>query len=116
MSYSGSCHCGTVAFTVDADLPNEATSCNCSHCRRKGFLLTFVPIEALDVESGEENLIAYTFNKHEIEHLFCEECGCQPFGVGIGPNGEELAAINLRCVPEADLDLLTVLKIDGASL
>ena len=43
MAYSGSCHCGAVAFTVEGDPPAGAMSCNCSHCRRKGFLLTFVP-------------------------------------------------------------------------
>ncbi len=43
MSYTGTCHCGAVSFTVNADAPTSAVSCNCSHCRRKGFLLTFVP-------------------------------------------------------------------------
>ena len=43
MPYTGSCHCGAVTFTVAADAPTEAMSCNCSHCSRKGFLLTFVP-------------------------------------------------------------------------
>ncbi|MCB4859710.1 hypothetical protein K7W03_08860 [Sphingobium sp. PNB] len=45
MPYTGSCHCGAVTFTVAADAPSEAMTCNCSHCRRKGFMLTFVPAD-----------------------------------------------------------------------
>src|SRR3546814_8047518 len=41
MAYQGSCHCGAVSYTVEGDIPDTAMSCNCSHCRRKGFLLTF---------------------------------------------------------------------------
>ena len=50
MAYEGSCHCGAVTYTVEGDIPDTAMSCNCSHCRRKGFLLTFVPIDRTLVE------------------------------------------------------------------
>ncbi|KPH59308.1 GFA family protein [Novosphingobium aerophilum] len=115
MAYSGSCHCGAVSFTVDADLPSEAMSCNCSHCRRKGFLLTFVPEDALGISSGEDALREYRFYKHKIVHRFCTTCGCQPFAGAQGPDGTPMAAINLRCVPEADLGKLAIRPVDGAS-
>lgn len=115
MSYEGSCHCGAVAFRVDGDVPTEAMSCNCSHCRRKGFLLSFVPVDTFSLVKGDEALTDYLFNKHAIAHRFCATCGCQSFGVGKGPDGTEMAAINLRCVPSIDLDSLTVQKVDGAS-
>lgn len=115
MSYEGSCHCGAVTFDVADDLPGEAMSCNCSHCRRKGFLLTFVPADSLSITAGEDALTDYFFNKHNIAHRFCATCGCQPFGTGKGPDGKDSAAINLRCVPDADLDALKIQKVDGAS-
>lgn len=115
MAYEGTCHCGAVTFSVKADLPAEAMSCNCSHCRRKGFLLTFVPVEMLSVTSGEDELTEYRFNTHKIAHLFCKTCGTQAFGQGEGPDGSKMAAINLRCVPDADLDALSIQKVDGAS-
>lgn len=114
MSYSGSCHCGAVAFTVHAEPPQGAMSCNCSHCRRKGFLLSFVPAEQFTLDSGEANLADYTFNKHAIVHRFCTTCGVQPFGEGES-NGVKMRAINLRCVPEIDIDALELQKVDGAS-
>src|SRR3546814_13716404 len=87
-------------------------SCNCSHCRRKGFLLTFVPIDQFRLTGGADRLTSYMFNKHNIDHQFCDACGCQSFSVGTGPDGSKMAAVNLRCVPEADLDALTIQKVD----
>lgn len=114
MAFEGSCHCGTVKFRVDADLPARAISCNCSHCRRKGLLLDFLPATVFAITSGDEALTDYFFNKHAIRHRFCTTCGCQTHGEGSGPDGAIMAAVNLRCVPEIDPYALTIEKIDGA--
>jgi hypothetical protein len=113
MTYQASCHCGAVQVSIEANTPNEAVSCDCSHCRRMGFLLTFVPRDAVTV-TGEESLGEYRFNKHVIAHRFCRTCGSQPFAEGPGPNGPG-AMINLRCVPDLDLDALKITPFDGAS-
>lgn len=115
MAYTGNCHCGAVEFSVEGDIPTSAISCNCSHCRRKGLLLTFVPAASFTLVKGEAALTDYLFNKHAITHRFCKTCGCQPFAEGKGKDGAETRAINLRCVPGADLDALELQKVDGAS-
>ena len=115
MSYDGGCHCGAVTFTVDAPLPSEAISCNCSHCREKGLLLTFVPATQFSLTTGEANLQSYKFNTHKIDHKFCKTCGVQAFAYGTGPDGAETRAINLRAVPAVDLDALKTKPFDGAS-
>lgn len=112
----GSCHCGAVAFTIDAEAPTQAISCNCSHCRRKGFLLAFYSPDQFSLEQGEGALRSYFFNRHVIEHRFCETCGCEPFAAGTGPDGKPVRAVNLRCVEDIDLDSLEVRAFDGASL
>lgn len=114
MAYTGSCHCGAVVFTVEGDAPQTAMTCNCSHCRRKGFLLTFVPAERFTLDSGEDRLATYTFNKHQIRHRFCTTCGTQPFAEG-EMNGAPMRGVNLRCVPDVDLDALQLQHVDGAS-
>lgn len=77
MAFEGSCHCGAVTYTVEGAIPASAMSCNCSHCRRKGFLLAFIPLDQFRLTSGSDKLASYKFNKHSIDHQFCTECGCQ---------------------------------------
>lgn len=111
----GSCHCGQTAFSVDANESDiaEVKECNCSHCQRKGYLLWFVPRNLLDIASGESELATYTFNKHVIQHKFCPKCGCAPFAVGQAPSGDEMAAINVRCLEDVDLGNLKRTPVNG---
>jgi hypothetical protein len=109
---TGSCHCGAVRFTAQGDI-EQALECNCSHCSRKGLLLWFVPRTAFEVTSGSDGLVTYTFNKHVIEHRFCPTCGCQPFALGRMPDGAEMAAINLRCLDDIDLDSIKRVPVNG---
>ena len=115
MAFGGSCHCGGMAFAVDGDMPTAGMACNCSHCGRKGFILTFVPAETFRLEKGAELLTRYMFNKHRIEHLFCRDCGVQAFAEGKMPDGSPMRAINLRCVDGIDVDALEIEHVDGKS-
>lgn len=64
---------------------------------------------------GEDQLQSYRFNTHQIEHQFCTVCGTQAFALGALPDGSPSRAINLRCIPEADLGALELTHYDGAS-
>lgn len=110
---SGSCHCGKIAYTVDAEIEGPVLECNCSHCSRKGYLLWFVPQEKLTLKTPRQALAVYHFNKHVIDHHFCPDCGCAPFGFGTSPTGEATAAINVRCLEDVDLTKLERVAYDG---
>ncbi|CAB3889197.1 hypothetical protein LMG26858_03638 [Achromobacter anxifer] len=58
----------------------------------------------------------YRFNKHVISHHFCANCGCAPFGFGVGPKGEETAAVNVRCLENVDLNAWPRIPYDGRSV
>ncbi len=116
MSFEGRCHCGAVAYRVEAELPGEAIECNCSHCSAKGLLLAFFPAEQFTLIEGEGALTTYLFNTHKIRHQFCQTCGVQPFADGTGPGGAAMRAVNLRSVPGLDLTTLARQPIDGASM
>ena len=75
-----------------------------------------MPWEALTLLRGEESLSTYTFNRHVIRHRFCPTCGIHPFGEGVDPNGNRIAAINVRCLEDVDLAALPVREFDGRSL
>lgn len=115
MIYKGSCHCGQVAFEVEGEI-NGAMACNCSICSRKGSLMWFVPREQLHLLTPDSAASTYTFNKHVIKHRFCPTCGIHPYGEGVDPKGNHMAAINIRCLEDIDLAAIPVQNFDGRSL
>jgi hypothetical protein len=114
-THHGSCHCGRIKFEVDGDI-GSAMSCNCSICQRKGALMWFVPRASLRLLTPESDTASYTFNKHVIQHRFCPTCGMHPYGEGKSPSGDAMAAINLRCLEDVDLDAIPVTRFDGRAI
>lgn len=110
----GSCHCGKVAYTADI-APTEAFQCNCSLCRRKGYLLAPVPGDAFALERGAGETTIYKFNRHRIEHHTCTTCGCAPFSQGPGRDGKPMVMVNLRCAEDIDLATIKAIPFDGAN-
>jgi len=114
--YTGSCHCGAVRYSVEADLSQPVYACNCSMCGRSGALLAFVPMTKFTLEQGTDVLSDYQFHKHNIHHLFCKVCGIKSFAHGVGPGGQEMAAVNVRCLDGVEPTALEVKHVDGRSL
>ena len=110
MTYSGSCHCGRIAFDVDAQI-DKAIECNCSICSKRGNLLAFVTASQLHLRTPEADMATYTFNKHKIRHLFCPVCGVAPLG-----RADDGVAINLRCLDNFDTSKVEVQSFEGRSL
>lgn len=115
MKYPGSCHCGRIAFEVQGQLEG-ALACNCSICQRKGALMWFVSRDQLTLLTPESDMATYEFNKHLIKHRFCPTCGIHPFGEGLDPKGNAMAAINIRCLQDIDLEAVPVTHFDGRAL
>jgi hypothetical protein len=115
MKYTGSCHCGKVRYEVEGELKG-AMACNCSICSRKGSLLWFVPRNTFKLLTPEDDAATYTFRKKIIKHRFCKICGIHAFGYGTDPKGTEMAAVNIRCLENIDLNAIPVKQFDGKSL
>lgn len=112
MKHTGSCHCGKVKYEVEMKVEN-AISCNCSICMKKGTLLDFVPEANFKLLAGEADLQDYQFNKKVIHHLFCKTCGVVSFARGSAPDGSKMIAVNLRCLDNVDLSKLKIQEYDG---
>jgi hypothetical protein len=112
--HSGGCHCGKVRFNVDMDLVG-LISCNYSICLKKGTILGFVKENQFSLVSGKNDLSDYQFNKKQIHHLFCKNCGVTSFGSGTDQDGSKIYAINVRCLDNIDLETLQVNPVDGKS-
>lgn len=115
MTYSGGCHCGRIAFEVDAEI-QKVVACNCSICSKRGYLLAFVPAAQMRLKTPPEDMASYTFNTHRIQHHFCPVCGVGPFGRGADGSGQETFAINVRCLDGVDPATLEIQAYDGRSL
>ena len=110
--HTGGCHCGKVRYEAETDL-NTVISCNCSHCEKKGFLLSFIGAEQFKLLQGENDLNEYLFNKKKIQHLTCKNCGIQSFGKGTSKEGKLTIALNVRCLDGIDINSLKITAVDG---
>ena len=113
-SYSGSCHCGAVAYTVEVD-PGQALKCNCSICSRLGAVWAFAPAGKFKLAKGADKQGDYLFNKKTLHHRFCTSCGIESYANGTGPDGSAMVGINLRCLEGVDVDKLRPRAWDGRS-
>ena len=106
ITYEGGCHCGKIRFKAIVER-QVATDCNCSICRKKGFLHLIVPEEQFTLLKGAEFLTTYTFNTGVAKHTFCRICGIHPF---YRPRSHpEAIDVNLRCL---DGDILSDFEIE----
>ena len=112
---SGGCHCGTVRFEAEVDTAS-GIECNCSYCTKAAPLLAFTSADRFTQTAGTDQTTDYRFNKQVIAHLFCANCGISAFGRGTGPDGTEMAAINLRCVDGVDPAAVERTPFNGAAL
>ncbi len=70
------CHCDKVKIEVTFDNGIEnIRRCNCSLCRRKGYVMASVPLANLCVIEGHDHLNCYQWNTHVAKHYFCQHCG-----------------------------------------
>ena len=111
--HAGSCQCGRVRFEATLAL-EDCIECNCSHCYRKGLILAFVPATNFMLVQGSDALSEYLFNKHEIRHQFCENCGVQTLAYG-QKGGVALVAVNVRTLEDVEPWTVIPKRVDGRS-
>ncbi|MEL0035258.1 MAG: GFA family protein [Gammaproteobacteria bacterium] len=110
MIYTGSCHCGTIKFQVEAPESVEVERCNCSICRKSGYLHLIVPLSQFRLLSGQDNITIYAFNTGVAQHTFCTTCGIKPFYTPrSNPDGID---ININCL-DTQPEHITIVDFDG---
>jgi hypothetical protein len=110
VTHRGGCHCGAVAFEVDAPARLTASDCNCSICRMVGYLHLIVPRTRFRLLRGADSLSEYAFNTGSARHLFCRRCGVKSFYVPrSNPDGY---SVNVRCLDPSTIAHLEVEPFD----
>lgn len=111
--FQGGCHCGHILWEIDVDPRAETVlSCNCSICRKNGFLHLIVEPDDFRLLKGQDSLREYHFNTETAVHKFCTTCGIQSFYV---PRSHpDKIDVNVRCIDDIALPELTIEPFDGA--
>jgi hypothetical protein len=110
VTHSGGCHCGAIAFEVEAPARILASDCNCSICRMSGFLHLIVPRSRFRLLQGADRLTEYKFNTGTARHLFCSRCGVKSFYVPrSNPDGY---SVNVHCLDPKTIEQIEVQLFD----
>jgi hypothetical protein len=107
----GSCLCGAVHWRFDG-VPDGATACNCTACRRYGVLWGYDwEGERIHVSGETRAFVRGT----ALEFHFCPTCGNVAFWRGLRPHddGRVRIAVNLRLAPPDDVADIPVDHFDG---
>jgi uncharacterized protein YndB with AHSA1/START domain len=111
-THRGGCHCGAVAFEVDAPAQLEVVECNCSICGPVGYRHLIVPRERFRLLRGEDMLASYRFGTLTARHLFCRTCGVKSFYLPRShPDG---VSVNVRSLAPESVESVRVRPFDGA--
>ena len=103
----GSCLCGAVRWQFDG-MPDGATACNCTACRRYGVLWAYdYDGEGINVSGPTQ---AYVRGEALGFH-FCPTCGCVVYwrALQLNKEGRRRIAVNLRL---AEPDAVAQIPID----
>ncbi|MDF5712482.1 MAG: GFA family protein [Rhizonema sp. NSF051] len=110
VTYEGGCHCGAVRFRVEVD-QHKADDCNCSICRKKGFLHLIVAQNKFTLLQGEDVLTTYKFNTGVAQHKFCSICGINSFY--IPRSHPDCIDVNVRCLDGDALPQFEIVPFNG---
>lgn len=123
--HSGSCHCGKIRFTVEAEI-DHVRVCDCSICSKRGALNFRVPKENLILESEWDCFTLYQWGSFTAQDYFCPTCGILAFRRPSDPTTKELRertaepfdgwAVNVRCLEGVDYESLPTIRIAGSAL
>jgi hypothetical protein len=108
----GSCHCGAVRWSFDG-LPDSATACNCTVCRRHGTLWAYGFIDEEVRVSGDTR--TYAWGGRNLGFHFCGDCGCVAYWLATtqGADGRRYGGVNLRLAEPESVAAIPIRHHDG---
>ena len=96
------CHCGEVEAEVK--IPETGVEkfmrCNCSLCKRKGYIIGVIGENDFKLIKGEKILKLYQYYTKVAKHYFCSICGIHTHNrPRINP---KIYGINIACIDDID--------------
>ncbi len=112
---TGACHCGLISWTFDG-MPESATACNCTLCRRYGVLWIYdYEGERIKIAGPSTVFTRKDVKRPALEIHFCPTCGCVSAwrGLGLDEKGRRRIAVNLRLAEPGPFDRLPIDHFEG---
>jgi hypothetical protein len=108
----GACLCGSVRWTF-AGVPESATACSCTACRRYGTLWAYDYEEEGIRVSGQTRV--YARGRRHLGFHFCPDCGCVAYwrAMASDDQGRRRVAVNLRLAEPEAVAAVVVDHFDG---
>ena len=106
------CHCRSVEADINITNLEKVIRCNCSLCKRKGFIMAMVKNEVFKIIKGKDKFKLYQFHTNVAKHFFCSNCGIYTHH---NPRSNPaMTGFNIGCVDEIDpFDFFDVPINDG---
>jgi hypothetical protein len=112
---TGTCHCGSIGWTFDG-VPESATACNCTLCRRYGALWIYdYDGERITISGPSAVYTRDGKTDPPLEIHFCGRCGCVTSwrGLKLEADGRRRIAVNLRLTDPGPVAHLPIDHFDG---
>ena len=111
----GTCHCGKIGWSFDG-LPESATACNCTLCRRYGVLWIYdYEGERIKLTGPSSVYTRKDMAAPSLEIHFCGNCGCVSSwrDLAVGDDGRRRIAVNVRLCDPQQISHLAIDHFDG---
>ena len=116
-TYTGSCHCGAVAYEADIDLARGTAKCNCTYCTKVRSWKAFVQPSEFRLLSGADKAKGYRKHPEASLKYFCPDCGVYTHELGsadyMGGDFVAVFIVTLDNVEPAELIAAPVSYADG---
>lgn len=107
------CHCGAITIEVPS-LPAQATSCNCSICRRLGTIWAYYDYHAVKISGHPEHTHEYVQGDKTLRTVRCATCGCVTHWESLEDKPGARRGVNLRNLDPRELEKIKIRHLDGA--
>ena len=109
----GTCHCGAVTIELPS-MPETATSCNCSMCRRLAGVWAYYAFGTVRITGHPEHTQDYVQGDKTLRTIRCATCGCVTHWESLPPELGARHGVNLRNFDPNIVASIRVRRFDGA--
>jgi hypothetical protein len=112
---TGKCHCGAAGWSFDG-IPDAATACNCTLCRRYGTLWIYdYEGQRIAIRGEPASYSRADVTQPALEILFCPRCACVLAWRGLhqDADGRRRIAVNIRLADPGPVSSVPIDHFDG---